>query len=308
MAAPLRTLLFAPGNDARKAAQALAAPVLGGVPRPRGRRGAVREGWPRAARSSRPSPARPPAPQRRRARERRWRPGCWTTTSTPSRRPCRGSTSSWCRWSTGRTTCGTSPRGSTRWSAPPAPSPVACGCWRWPRRPPGSSPRPPSRPRPSACETLLLRACRPGPRARRSSSPPTARSCATPARRWCSRRARPAAPRRSTGRTSTSPTTRAAASTRSWSRRLGFQGKLVIHPRQIADRRRGLPARRGELERARAIVEAYDAALADGVASIRLDGRALRRRADRRPRPRAAGATRRPLRDDGGRRAVRGSC
>ena len=59
-----------------------------------------------------------------------------------------------------------------------------------------------------------------------------------------------------------------------WSRRLGFQGKLVIHPRQIAIVDEVFLPGAAELEQARAVVEAYDAALADGVASIRMpDGR-----------------------------------
>ncbi len=54
-------------------------------------------------------------------------------------------------------------------------------------------------------------------------------------------------------------------------RDLGFQGKMVLHPRQlpiVADAFR--PTDR-ELERARAVVEAFDAAEAAGISSIRLD-------------------------------------
>ncbi len=93
-----------------------------------------------------------------------------------------------------------------------------------------------------------------------------------------------------------------------WSRRLGFQGKLVIHPRQIAIVDEVFLPSAAELERARAIVEAYDAALADGVASIRLPDGTLHRRAQSpTARGRCSRRMRRPLRDDEARRAVRGS-
>jgi citrate lyase subunit beta/citryl-CoA lyase len=56
-----------------------------------------------------------------------------------------------------------------------------------------------------------------------------------------------------------------------WSRKLGFQGKLVIHPRQIAIVQEVYAPAPEAVEHARSIVAAYDEALARGVASIRLD-------------------------------------
>jgi citrate lyase subunit beta/citryl-CoA lyase len=56
-----------------------------------------------------------------------------------------------------------------------------------------------------------------------------------------------------------------------WSRRLGFQGKLVIHPRQIPLVHEAFAAAPEAVAQARAIVAAYEEALRRGVASIRLD-------------------------------------
>ncbi len=56
-----------------------------------------------------------------------------------------------------------------------------------------------------------------------------------------------------------------------WARRLGFQGKLVIHPRQIPLVQEAFAADPELVAQARAIVDAYEEALRRGVASIRLD-------------------------------------
>ena len=56
-----------------------------------------------------------------------------------------------------------------------------------------------------------------------------------------------------------------------WSRRLGFQGKLVIHPRQLPLVEEAYAPSADGVARARLIVSAYDEALARGVASIRLE-------------------------------------
>jgi citrate lyase subunit beta/citryl-CoA lyase len=57
------------------------------------------------------------------------------------------------------------------------------------------------------------------------------------------------------------------------SRRLGFQGRIVVHPRQVGPVQRGYGAlARDDLMRHRAIVESFEAALARGSASVRVDG------------------------------------
>lgn len=57
------------------------------------------------------------------------------------------------------------------------------------------------------------------------------------------------------------------------SRRLGFQGRVVVHPRQVEPVQRGYGAlARDDLARHRAIVESFEAALARGSASVRIDG------------------------------------
>jgi citrate lyase subunit beta/citryl-CoA lyase len=55
-------------------------------------------------------------------------------------------------------------------------------------------------------------------------------------------------------------------------RRLGFQGKLCIHPDQIAPCHEVFTPGPGEIARARAIVAAFRDAEARGVASIQVDG------------------------------------
>jgi citrate lyase subunit beta/citryl-CoA lyase len=57
------------------------------------------------------------------------------------------------------------------------------------------------------------------------------------------------------------------------SRRLGFQGRIVVHPRQVEPVQRGYGAlTRDDLARHRAIVESFEAALARGSASVRVNG------------------------------------
>jgi citrate lyase subunit beta/citryl-CoA lyase len=57
------------------------------------------------------------------------------------------------------------------------------------------------------------------------------------------------------------------------SRRLGFQGRVVVHPRQVEPVQRGYGAlARADLARHRAIVESFEAALARGSASVRIEG------------------------------------
>lgn len=57
------------------------------------------------------------------------------------------------------------------------------------------------------------------------------------------------------------------------SRRLGFQGRIVVHPRQLGPVQRGYGALApDDLARHRAIVESFEAALARGSASVRVDG------------------------------------
>ena len=77
----------------------------------------------------------------------------------------------------------------------------------------------------------------------------------------------------------------------------------MIHPRQIAIVDEVFLPGAAELEQARAVVEAYDAALADGVASIRMpDGRFVDAPIADRARALLA-AHARQRRDDHGRRA-----
>jgi citrate lyase beta subunit len=55
-------------------------------------------------------------------------------------------------------------------------------------------------------------------------------------------------------------------------RSLGFGGKACIHPRQVPIVNEVFAPTEAELERARAIVAAYDAAVADGTGAIRHEG------------------------------------
>jgi citrate lyase subunit beta/citryl-CoA lyase len=54
---------------------------------------------------------------------------------------------------------------------------------------------------------------------------------------------------------------------------MGFQGKLCIHPNQLADANTAFGPAPAEVERARRIVAAFDEAEASGAASIQVDGR-----------------------------------
>jgi citrate lyase subunit beta/citryl-CoA lyase len=56
------------------------------------------------------------------------------------------------------------------------------------------------------------------------------------------------------------------------SRRMGFQGRLCIHPEQIAGANAGYAPSAEEVERARRIVTAFRAAEATGAAAIQVDG------------------------------------
>jgi citrate lyase subunit beta / citryl-CoA lyase len=53
---------------------------------------------------------------------------------------------------------------------------------------------------------------------------------------------------------------------------LGFQGKMCIHPDQIAEANAAFSADEATVAKARRIVEAFDKAEAEGMASIQLDG------------------------------------
>jgi citrate lyase subunit beta/citryl-CoA lyase len=55
-------------------------------------------------------------------------------------------------------------------------------------------------------------------------------------------------------------------------RRLGFQGKACIHPRQVEIVNAVFTPSEDEITRAREIVTAFERAEADGVASIRIGG------------------------------------
>jgi citrate lyase subunit beta / citryl-CoA lyase len=57
------------------------------------------------------------------------------------------------------------------------------------------------------------------------------------------------------------------------SRAGGFQGRLLIHPAQIEPCHRGFAPSAAELDRARRVLEAFDAAERAGVAAIEVDGR-----------------------------------
>ncbi|HEX2886486.1 CoA ester lyase [Vineibacter terrae] len=57
------------------------------------------------------------------------------------------------------------------------------------------------------------------------------------------------------------------------SRRLGFFGKLCIHPRQAIQANAAFSPSAEEVARASRIVDAFEAAMADNVAAIRVDGR-----------------------------------
>jgi citrate lyase subunit beta/citryl-CoA lyase len=54
---------------------------------------------------------------------------------------------------------------------------------------------------------------------------------------------------------------------------LGFQGRLCIHPDQIAPANQAYSPPEAEIARARRIVDAFAAAEASGLASIQVDGR-----------------------------------
>lgn len=57
------------------------------------------------------------------------------------------------------------------------------------------------------------------------------------------------------------------------SRRLGFQGRIAVHPAQVVHLNRGYATfDEGQVQRLRAIVEAFEAAEAGGSSSIRVDG------------------------------------
>ncbi|MHB1135006.1 MAG: HpcH/HpaI aldolase/citrate lyase family protein [Chloroflexota bacterium] len=58
-------------------------------------------------------------------------------------------------------------------------------------------------------------------------------------------------------------------------RQLGFQGKTLIHPRQVAPVNAVFSPEAGEVERARAVVAAFTEAEAQGMASIKFEGRML---------------------------------
>jgi citrate lyase beta subunit len=55
-------------------------------------------------------------------------------------------------------------------------------------------------------------------------------------------------------------------------RSLGFGGKACIHPRQVGVVERAFAPTPAELERARRVVAAYEAAVADGTGVVRVDG------------------------------------
>ena len=55
-------------------------------------------------------------------------------------------------------------------------------------------------------------------------------------------------------------------------RQFGFRGKLLIHPDQVAGCHEAFAPTPAEVARARRIIEAFAAAEAEGVASIRVDG------------------------------------
>ena len=57
-----------------------------------------------------------------------------------------------------------------------------------------------------------------------------------------------------------------------FARSLGFRGKALIHPDQVAVTHEAFAASAGELERAREIVAAFDQAVADGRGVLALDG------------------------------------
>ena len=118
--------------------------------------------------------------------------------------------------------------------------------------------------------TLMLRAGRPRPRARRRADRRRHRVPPRPLGRSCSRRAPPASRHRSTAPISSSTTTRAAPSRRAWARRLGFQGKVVLHPRQLPIAAAAFAPGERELAWAREVDRAFSEAEAAGVSSIKL--------------------------------------
>lgn len=56
-------------------------------------------------------------------------------------------------------------------------------------------------------------------------------------------------------------------------KQLGYSGKSVIHPRQIAPVHRVFAPNQEEVERARKVVEAFDRAVAEGSGAVAVDGR-----------------------------------
>lgn len=60
-------------------------------------------------------------------------------------------------------------------------------------------------------------------------------------------------------------------------RQLGFAGKLVIHPSHVAQVNAAFTPDERETERARSIIDAFDAAVADGSGIAKLDGRMVDR-------------------------------
>jgi citrate lyase subunit beta/citryl-CoA lyase len=65
------------------------------------------------------------------------------------------------------------------------------------------------------------------------------------------------------------------AATAQRARELGFRGKKLIHPAQIDVVHRIFSPTAAELDRARLVIETFDAALADGRASAEVDGRMI---------------------------------
>jgi citrate lyase subunit beta/citryl-CoA lyase len=68
-------------------------------------------------------------------------------------------------------------------------------------------------------------------------------------------------------------TPNAAAGEARLARQLGFDGKLAIHPNQVASVNRAFSPSEREIQEAREIVVAYDEAFADGHGVLALNGR-----------------------------------
>ena len=65
------------------------------------------------------------------------------------------------------------------------------------------------------------------------------------------------------------------AMTAEMGRALGFRGKLCIHPAQVAWAHSSFAPSAAEVERARRIVDAFDAAVATGAGSIAFEGQMI---------------------------------